>query len=59
MTKRATVDVVIYDDETGSVEERLHFPESSQYAWEVEAKFERIGEAVARKVDPEYFKEQR
>lgn len=52
--KRATVDITIYDDETGAVQERLHFPKSSYLGWEVDSWFRRMGERIARKIDPSY-----
>lgn len=56
MSKSLVIQVTVYDDETGSVEQTIVRHSGSQYHWEVTSAFGQLGEKVADVIDPDYEK---
>lgn len=52
MAPRVLVQVTICDTGTGEVEQVFIETTDSQYKWDIERVFERLGERVAKLIDP-------
>lgn len=56
-SKSIIVQVSIYDDDTGLVEQTIVKPYDARYAWDTVDMFEYLGKQVAKILDPSYYEE--